>query len=48
MAESKEQVTILACVSANGQYIPPMVIFKRKGLTEDLVEGEVPDTLYGL
>ena len=37
MAGSKEQIMILACVSANGQYIPLMVIFKRKGLTEELV-----------
>ena len=45
---NKTQITVLACISASGCYIPPMVIFKRKGLTEDLIEGEVPDTIYGL
>ena len=25
-----------------------MVVFKRSNLTEDLIQGEVPDTLYGL
>ncbi len=45
---NKTQITVLVCVSARGNYIPPMVVFKRKGLTEDLVQGEVPDTMYGL
>ena len=38
----------IACVSARGCYIPPMVVFKRKGLTEDLIDGEVPGTIYGM
>ena len=25
-----------------------MVVFKRKGLTEDLIDGEVPGTIYGM
>ena len=38
----------MACVSAAGSSIPPMVVFKRGNLTEDLIQGEVPDILYGL
>ena len=44
---NKAQVTVLACVCASGKYIPPMIVFKRKGLTKDLIEGEVPETYYG-
>ena len=44
----KTQVTVLACVRADGCYMPPMVIFKRSDLTEDLIQGEIPNTLYGL
>ena len=38
----------MACVNAAGSSIPPMVVFKRSNLTEDQIQGEVPDTLYGL
>ena len=38
----------MACVCATGCSIPPIVIFKRSNLTEDLIQGEVPHTLYGL
>ena len=38
----------MACVSAAGSSITPMVVFKRGNLTEDLIQGEVPDILYGL
>ena len=44
----KTQITVLACVRADGCYMPPMVVFKRSDLKEDLIQGEVPDTLYGL
>ena len=44
----KVQITVLACVSASGYSLPPMIVFKRKGLTEELIRGEVPDTIYGL
>lgn len=45
---NKTQIMVLACVSASGCYIPPMVVFKRKSLTAELIQGEVPDTMYGL
>ena len=45
---SKTQITILACASASGQSIPPMVIFAGKHFSNALAKGEVPATLYGM
>ncbi len=45
---SKSQVTVVACVNASGQYIPPMVIFARKTMNPELAVGEVPGTVYGM
>ena len=44
----KTQVTVLACVSASGNAMPPLVIFKRKSLSPQLIVGELPQTRYGL
>ena len=44
----KSQITVVACVSAGGFCIPPMVIFDRKQLSTELTVGEVPGTFYGL
>lgn len=44
----KGQITVLACASAAGITIPPMVIFDRKTLKQELAHGEVPGTMYGL
>ena len=44
----KSQITVVACVSAAGFSLPPMVIWDRKSLSPDLVVGEVPGTIYGL
>ena len=44
----KSNITILACCSAAGYIMPPMVIFDRKCLKPDLTRGEVPGTIYGL
>ena len=35
-------------VSAAGGTIPPLAIFDRAVLRQDLTDGEVPDTVYGL
>lgn len=43
--DKNTQITILACVSANGYSIPPFVIFDRKTLNPELILGEVPGTL---
>ena len=47
-SNDKAQITILACASASGYSIPPMVIFDRKTLKPDMTIGEVPGTFYGL
>ena len=44
----KTQITIVACVSATGFSIPPMVIWDRQSLSPELTIGEVPGTIYGL
>ena len=44
---SKSQVTVVACVSATGQSIPPLVIWKRKTISVEMANGEIPGTQYG-
>ena len=44
----RSQITVLACASASGYTIPPMVIFDRKHLQIEMTLGEVPGTFYGL
>ena len=44
----KSQNTVVGCVSAGGQCLPPMVIWDRKNLPPELAVGEVPGTIYGL
>ena len=45
---NKRNVTILACVSASGYSLPPVIIYSRKSLTPELSRGEVVGTIYGL
>ena len=47
-AGKKGQVTIVACVNATGQALPPMVIFDVKNLNYAWTKNEVPGTRYGL
>ena len=47
-SSDKAQITVLACGSAAGYSIPPMVIFDRKSLKPEMTIGEVPSTFYGL
>ena len=44
---SKLQVTVVACVSASGQTIPPLIIWKRNTMSPDMAVGEIPGTQYG-
>ena len=44
----KDQITVLGCVNAIGQSIPPMVIFEGKYLNHQWTEGEVPGMYYGM
>ena len=43
---NKKQITVLACVSAGGISLPPMIIFNRKGLGEGMDDGTIPGTLF--
>lgn len=44
---SKAQVTVITCVIAAGQAIPPFIIWKQKSMTPQMAEGEIPGTHYG-
>ena len=44
----KAQITVVACVSASGSCMPPMVILDRKTLPPRFTNGDVPGTIYGL
>ena len=44
----KEQITVLGCVNAIGQSIPPMIIFEGIYLNHQWTAGEVPSTYYGM
>ncbi len=45
---NKKQVTVLACASAAGYYLPPLIILKRKTLPMSVLDNEVPGTMYAL
>ena len=45
---NKSQVTVIGCVSACGQAIPPFVIFDAKSLNKEWTKGEVPGSTYGM
>ncbi|XP_026746589.1 jerky protein homolog-like [Trichoplusia ni] len=38
--------TCICCMNAAGEFIPPMLIFKRKRMTDDLKRGGPPNTVY--
>ena len=44
---SKGQITVIACVSAAAQVIPPLIVWKRKTMAPEMATGEIPGTLYG-
>ena len=44
----KGQVSVLACVSAGGCCMPPLVMFSSRTLQDGMDIGEVPGTIYGL
>lgn len=45
-AERGITTTCICCINAAGEYIPPMLIFKRKRMSDDLKRGGPPNTLY--
>jgi len=46
--QGKQQITVLACVSAAGTCLPTFVIFDCQTLNPEMVRGEVPRSFYGL
>ena len=44
---NKSQITIVGCINAIGQALPPFVIFDAKNLNLEWAEGEVPGTTNG-
>ena len=45
---NKSQITVVGCINAIGQALPPFVIFDAKNLNLEWTTGEVPGTTYGL
>ena len=45
---NRSQITIVGCISAGGQIMPPMVIWNRKTVPPQLAQMECPGTIYGL
>ena len=45
---NKHQITVVACASATGYVIPPMVIFEGKNLKREWLHNEVTGTVYAM
>lgn len=45
-AERESLVTFIACMSAGGQFLPPMLIYPRKNRNDQLIRGAPPGTIY--
>ena len=45
---NKSQITIVGCINAIGQAMPPFIIYDAKNLNMDWTKEEVPGTTYGL
>lgn len=47
-AERGSLVTFVACMSAGGQFVPPLLIFPRKNRNDQLIRGAPPGTIYDI
>jgi len=45
---NKDQVTVVGCINAMDQALPPFVVFDAKNLNIQWIDNEVPGTTYGL
>ena len=45
---NKQQIIVVACASATGHIIPPMVIFEGKNLRREWLNNEVTGTVYAM
>lgn len=43
---SRDRITVLACVSATGYAIFPLVIYDRKNIQQEFHRGEIPATMF--
>ncbi|CAH0721624.1 unnamed protein product, partial [Brenthis ino] len=46
-AERGALITIVTCMSASGQFIPPLMVFPRKNMKAELLDGAPPGTIGG-
>lgn len=46
-AERGALVTVVTCMSATGQFIPPLMVFPRKNMKAELLDGAPPGTIAG-
>ena len=46
-SSSRDHITVLACVNAAGNCIPPLIVYDRKNIKREFHTGEIPGTLYG-
>ncbi|XP_025837637.1 uncharacterized protein LOC112906837 [Agrilus planipennis] len=44
-AERGSTITIIACMSAGGDYVPPLIIFPRTNMTQTLMKGSPPGSI---
>lgn len=44
-AERGATITVIACISASGHYVPPLVIFPQKNMNNQLMRGAPPGTI---
>lgn len=44
-AERGATVTMIACMSASGYFLPPLVIFPRKNMSDQLMKGAPPGSI---
>jgi len=48
LSRNKAQITVIGCINASGQAVPPFIVFIAKNLKLQWTENEVPGTTYGL
>ena len=45
---NKSQITVVGCINATGQALPPFIVFNAKNLNLQWTTGEVPGAIHGL
>jgi len=47
-AERGSLVTVVNCMSPNGQFIPPLLVFPRKNMKQELMNGTPPGSIQAV